>query len=146
MENIEYKNFELHEFEEVTQLWKRDENLELGLGDTPQKFKIFLERNPDTNFIAKINNQIIGTIQCGHDGRRALIYHLYVAPKYRRHGIAKQLLEKSIKGLAKNGIERCLASVFSNNTKGNPFWVAEGWTKFNEIDFYYKNIDTKNDS
>ena len=146
MKNIQYKIFEPKDFKEATILWSKDEGIQLGLGDSYQKFENFLLRNPDTNFIATLDDKIIGTIQCGHDGRRALIYHLYVAPEFRRKGIAKKLLEKSIEGLAKNGIERCLASVFSANNTGNPFWTEEKWIKFEDIDFYYKDIKDVNAS
>lgn len=59
----------------------------------PSRFgEIFLKRNPTTNFVATDNGKIVGTILCGHDGRRGYIYHTVVKDRYRNQGIATSLV------------------------------------------------------
>ena len=87
----------------------------------------FLNRNPTTCFVAVEDDKIIGTILCGHDGRRGYIYHLAVAEEYRRKGIASQLLLNACEALKKKAYRKracwCLnrmkpAMLFGTDTDG----------------------------
>ena len=55
-----------------------------NLDDSKEGIGRFLNRNPDTCFVAELENVIIGVILTGNDGRRDYIYHTAVNPKYRR--------------------------------------------------------------
>lgn len=137
--DISYRKFELNDFDKALQLWSKDQGLELGPGDSRSEFEYFVARNPDSSFVAISSGNLVGSILCGQDGRRGYIYHLYVAPDFRRRGIAQQLVNKSIKSLLAVGIHRCLNRVFKNNSKGNLFWVEEGWSKLENLNFYFKD-------
>ena len=58
------------------------------------------------SFVAVCSSEIAGAVMCGHDGRRGYLNHLGVSPRYRRKGIAKQLLSNVEKGLTKVGIKK----------------------------------------
>ena len=45
----------------------------------------FLKRNPETSIVAEAEGEIIGTILCGHDGRRGCFYHVCVKQGFRKH-------------------------------------------------------------
>ena len=66
-------------------LWMSCEGMGLNnLDDSKEGIGRFLNRNPDTCFVAELENVIIGVILTGNDGRRGYIYHTAVNPKYRR--------------------------------------------------------------
>ncbi len=67
-------------YEEVYELWKQSEDIELTIEDSKESLGNYLNRNPETSFVCieKTSRVLTGTILCGHDGRRGFIYHLAV--------------------------------------------------------------------
>jgi ribosomal protein S18 acetylase RimI-like enzyme len=61
----------------------------------------YLARNPGLSLVAESepDGQLIGTLLCGHDGRRGLIHHLVVAPGHRRQRIGERLVSAGLQGL-----------------------------------------------
>ena len=92
------------------------------------------------SYCCEEHDSIIGTILCGHDGRRGYIYHVTVALEYRGRGIGRLLVEKSLERLKVEGINKCHLFVFADNTIGNAFWTASGWTKREDIFVYSKSF------
>ena len=48
----------------------------------------------------------MGSILCGHDGRRGYIYHTAVLSDYRGRGIGTELVQAALKGLEEAGIHK----------------------------------------
>lgn len=85
------RGMSISDYGEVFSLWISTAGMGMiNLDDSEEGIKKFLDRNPKTNFIALDNNKIIGTILCGHDGRRAYIYHTSIHEEYRGIGIGKK--------------------------------------------------------
>ncbi|MCL2741798.1 MAG: GNAT family N-acetyltransferase [Oscillospiraceae bacterium] len=95
--------------------------------DSPEGIGRFLSRNPDTCYVALIGDEVVGTVLCGHDGRRALIYHLAVKGSERRKGIGGALLDSALGALKKLGIQKAYAIVYKSNESGNAFWEGHGF-------------------
>ena len=127
------------DYPEVIELWKNGEGIGLSNADSEENIARFLERNPDLSFVAVDNGKIIGTILCGHDGRRGYIYHVMVSEVYRNQGIGKALVNESLKGLQKQGIDKCHLFVFDQNELGKRFWLHTGWTLREDIVVMSKN-------
>ncbi len=72
-----------------------------------------LKRNPGMSFVCidKEKNKIVGTILCGHDGRRGYICHLSVLDRHHERAIAKTLLKHRFAKLKSVGIEHCIIMV-----------------------------------
>ena len=100
------KKMDIKDYTKIIFLWKDAKEIVLHYRDDSRKnIRKFLEKNPNTCFVAEDKNEgIIGTIMGGNDGRRGLIYHLFIKPEQRRNGIGKVLLEKTEKGYKKEGI------------------------------------------
>ena len=131
-------------FKEMINLWKNTKGIGLNEKDDSKKsIKIFLERNKNTCFVAEINNEIIGTIMGGSDGRRGHIYHLMVKPEYRKKGIGKKLLEKTEKGFKKEGIRKIFLVAFKENKRGNKFWDDNGYRRRKDLNYRDKEIPEK---
>jgi putative acetyltransferase len=113
---------------EAIALWKRTEGLGLGESDTPQAVTKFLAHNPGFSFVTRSGAVLVGTVLCGHDGRRGYVHHLAVDPEHRRQGIGRRLLARSLARLHEAGIAKCHAFVFQSNPCAELFWAPAGWT------------------
>ena len=141
----------IEDYEKVYQLWLSCIGMGLNnLDDSKDGIAIYLDRNPDTCFVAEKSDEIIGVIIAGHDGRRGFIYHTAVNPDYRNQGIATKLVNAAVDALKANGINKVALVVFDRNEVGNAFWEKVGFTA--REDLVYRNkaiaelvrIDTKN--
>ena len=112
-----------------------------NLDDTKTGINIFLQRNPNTCFVATFHNEIIGTIISGHDGRRGYIYHTAVSEKFRKKGIGQKLVTSSLSALKTEGINKVALVVFSKNKLGNLFWEKIGFRKREDLIYRDKTIN-----
>ncbi|WP_430885927.1 GNAT family N-acetyltransferase [Fusibacter sp. JL216-2] len=120
---------QIDDYEEAYTLWTHTAGMGLrSLDDSKEGIARFLLRNPNTNFVCRIDGELVGLILCGHDGRRAYVYHAVVNEKYRGRGIGKMLLNNVIDSVKKEGIHKLCLVVFENNTVGNKFWASQGFS------------------
>ena len=124
---INIREMEIKDYEQLINLWSNTENIGLSNADSHVNLAGFLSRNPGLSFVAEDDDQIIGTILGGHDGRRGAIYHLAVDKNSRNKGIGNQLLEKCVAAFAAIGIERCHIHVYADTQAGIEFWQKNGW-------------------
>ena len=128
----------IDDYEKVYELWMSCAGMGLNnLDDSSEGIGKFLQRNPDTCFVAETDNRIGGVIIVGNDGRRGSIYHTAVNPQYRKQGIAKSLVETAMTALQKKGINKAALVVFDKNETGNDFWEKMGFTV--RDDLIYRN-------
>ena len=136
---------ELHEmtvadYEETYALWEESEGIGLGESDRRDAIASFLERNPGSSFVARIDGRLVGAVLCGNDGRRGFIHHLAVAPSHRHAGIGRALVARCLEGVAELGIAKCHLFVFHENDAGNEFWRRTGWTERAELKMFSKFV------
>lgn len=137
MTDITTREFMLGDFEEACALWHEAEGVEVCEGDSPEEIEIFLKRNPGLSRVAEQNGVMAGAVLCGHDGRRGWIYHLAVAPHFRKRGVGKRLIEECLRGLRKAGLRRALILVARDNSLGRSFWQRNGWEEFDALSMGY---------
>lgn len=136
---MEIRSMSIEDYDKVHELWTNTKGMGMrGIDDSYEGIKKFLERNPTTNYIAQMENKIVGVILCGHDGRRGYIYHTAVNPDYRRNKIAKTLVNTVLEALKKEKINKVALVVFSSNDVGNKFWQSIGFKK--RDDLIYRDI------
>lgn len=129
----------IEDYEKVYDLWTNTKGMGMrSLDDSYEGIEKFLKRNPTTNFVVEADNNLVGVILCGHDGRRGYIYHTAVNPDYRRKGLGEALVSAALEALKKEGINKAALVVFSNNDVGNKFWESIGFKK--REDLIYRNI------
>lgn len=118
------------DYEELFIMWRKTPNMGLrSLDDSKEAISFFLNRNPNTNFVAYEDDKIVGAILSGHDGRRGYIYHTVVSPEYRGQGIASGLVDMVVEALQKEGITRVCLNVLETNEQGKKFWIDKGWRR-----------------
>ncbi|MBR1432445.1 MAG: GNAT family N-acetyltransferase [Ruminiclostridium sp.] len=131
----------INDYEKVYELWLSCAGLGLNnLDDSKEGIERFLNRNPETCFVAETEQRIIGVIIAGNDGRRGYIYHTAVEPDHRHQGIATELVNKAMEALKALGINKTALVVFSNNTDGNIFWEKNGFTSRQDLIYRNKTI------
>ena len=134
--NIRIMN--IGDYERVYALWLSCKGMGLNdIDDSREGIRKYLDRNPETCFVAEDGENIIGVIISGNDGRRGYIYHTVVSPDRRREGIAESLVKAAMSALEKQGINKTALVVFSRNEVGNVFWEKMGFTE--RTDLVYRN-------
>jgi ribosomal protein S18 acetylase RimI-like enzyme len=138
MSKMKIRVMNISDYKQVYQLWLSCVGMGLNnLDDSKEGIERFLNRNPETCFVAEIEQMIIGVIIAGNDGRRGYIYHTAVNPNYRHQGIATKLVNEVMGKLKALGIHKTALVVFSKNTDGNAFWEKNGFTS--REDLIYRN-------
>lgn len=129
-------------YSDVYELWLTCRGMGLNnLDDSEQGINKFLQRNPDTCFVALQNEKVVGVIMAGSDGRRSYIYHTAVNPLYRKRGIATALVETVMQAMKNIGINKVALVVFEHNEGGNKFWERLGFTERNDLVYRNKAIN-----
>ncbi len=108
-------------------LWQKEPGIKLSEADSKRNIAFFLRRNRGLSLKAVSGDKIVATILCGSDGRRGYFHHLYVAPGYRRQGLARALVEGCVTKLKKLGIEKAHIFVLPTNADGQRFWETAGF-------------------
>ncbi|KUO76380.1 MAG: acetyltransferase [Clostridia bacterium BRH_c25] len=142
---MEIRVMTIADYEKVYELWTSTAGMGMrSLDDSKEGIAKFLKRNPATNFVAIIDDMIIGVILSGHDGRRGYIYHTAVDIKYRGNGIGKTLVNRALGALEKEGINKVALVVFKSNSIGTAFWNAIGFEERIDLNYRNKSINIKN--
>lgn len=129
----------IEDYDSVYALWNSVPGMGLNdYDDSYEGIKRYIERNPDTSFVAEDDGKIIGVILAGHDGRRGFIYHLAVLPEYRNRGIGKKLAQLALDALKEKGISKAALLVFAKNEIGNAFWEKMGFCS--RCDIVYRDM------
>ena len=123
----------IDDFPEMIGLWKSLPGIGLSSADERENLVGFIKKNPRTCFVLKTDNEIVGTILGGNDGRRGYIYHLAIEPKYQKSGYGKTLVEAVLEGFRAAGIQKSHIFVIADNRKGIEFWQHIGWTLRNDV-------------
>jgi len=121
------REFVISDYDDVIALWKGVEGIEICEGDSREEIAEYFKRNPGLSRIAEVDGKIVGAALCGHDGRRGWIYHLAVAPTYRRQKIGNVLMESCLNALRAIGLKRAIILVAGDNSSGHDFWLRNGW-------------------
>ena len=132
---------QITDYDEVYQLWQECEGIGLyAVDDSRKGMERFLQRNPTSCFVMRKDQRIVGTILSGNDGRRGYIYHLAVAPAYRREHIGFELVNAALQELQRQKIHKAALVVYVNNAEGNAFWQRMGFDIRKELGYYSRDI------
>lgn len=135
----------IEDYDGVYTLWKKIKGFGLrSIDDSKIGVERFLKRNPTTSVVAVENGKIVGSILCGHDGRRGCLYHVCVDEAYRRRGIGKAMVVHAMQALKEEKINRVSLIAFTKNDVGNAFWNTIGWTRREDLNYYDFTLNEKN--
>lgn len=127
----------IDDYEQVRSLWLQIKGFAIrSIDDSREGVVRFLERNPGTSVVAVEDGTVVGAILCGHDGRRGCLYHVCVAPGYRRRGIGKAMVVFCMDALKREHINKVSLIAFTKNDIGNAFWHNVGWVQREDLNYY----------
>lgn len=133
---MEIRYMRLDDYDDVYALWLSCPGMGLNnLDDSREGISKYLDRNPETCFVAAEQGRIVGAILTGHDGRRGYISHTAVSPAHQRKGVGRQLVETALKALKAQGINKVNLVVFTRNEPGNAFWEKLGFAQRTDLNY-----------
>ena len=136
---MQIRTMTIADYEKVYALWMSCKNMGFNdIDDSKEGIARFLERNPNTSFVAIENDELLGIILGGHDGRRGYIYHMSVAENHRKKGIGSSLVEKCLESFKNEKISKVALLVFKYNEAGNAFWEKQDFILREDVN--YRNI------
>ena len=125
------------DYDKVYDLWMSIQGFGIrSIDDSKEGVERFLKRNPTSSVVAVKDGQIVGSILCGHDGRRGCRYHVCVHKDHRMMGIGKSMVVHCMEALKREHISKISLIAFTSNDIGNAFWKEIGWTKREDLNYY----------
>ena len=129
------------DYDRILKLWESIEvGMRVGRSDTPEEIQKKLKRDPDLFLVAEQNEEIVGTVIGGYDGRRGMIYHLAVHESIRAQGVGTLLLNEVEKRLQAKGCVKCYLLVFGDNAPAIQFYENRGWYEMKEDRIFGKEF------
>ncbi|PIE03798.1 MAG: GNAT family N-acetyltransferase [Acidobacteria bacterium] len=129
---------EIGDYDAVRDLWMDCEGIGLNsVDDSREGIERFLERNPDTSFVAD-DDKIVGTVLGGYDGRHGYIYHLAVEADYRHMGLGASLATAAMNALKAYGIAKINLVSFKENEGGGSFWDSLEYVPRDDLTYWMK--------
>lgn len=151
LDTLQIRTMSIGDYDGVFELWRGIEGFYIrSIDDSREGIARFLARNPHTSVIACIKRgkqeQVIGSILCGHDGRYGSLYHVCVHRDYRKQGIGTQMVSRALEALKKEHISSISLIAFSENLIGNAFWKKQGWDSKPNANRYEFSLNRDNTS
>ena len=144
MNEILIRPMTIGDYEDVRDLWFTIRGFGIrALDDSREDIARFLDRNPTTSVVAVCGEKIVGSILCGSDGRQGALYHVCVAPEFRRQGIGTRMVGHCMQRLKEMGINKVALIAFARNEGGNAFWRQIGWKK-SDVNYYEFVLNDRN--
>ncbi len=142
---INIRTMTAEDYDGVYALWMTIRGFAIrSIDDSRVGVERFLRRNPDTSVVAEENGRIVGSILCGHDGRRGCLYHVCVHADYRMQGIGKRMVVFCMNALKREEISKVSLIAFTKNDVGNAFWNRIGWTRRLDLNYYDFTLNEAN--
>ncbi|MCS6903328.1 MAG: GNAT family N-acetyltransferase [Candidatus Bipolaricaulota bacterium] len=103
--NAQIRPMKLEDYDAVIALWQRAGlSFEPHARDSRSAISQQIESSGHLMLVAEADGQIVGTVFGSHDGRKGWINRLAVDPRYRRQGLAHQLIQRVEDALAREGL------------------------------------------
>lgn len=145
MEKIVLRAMTIEDYEAVFEMWKSISGFGIrSIDDSREGIGRFLTRNPGLSVVAEQDGKIVGSILCGHDGRRGCLYHVCVQKEYRMLGVGQRMVDFCKAALKQEGINRINLIAFTNNEIGNKFWQKLKWNYRTDCNYYEENLNPAN--
>ncbi len=129
------------DYQQVYDLWSSiEKGIHVGRSDSLVEIEKKISRDPDLFLVAESQNEIIGSVIGGYDGRRGLIYHLAVNATFRGQGIGSRLMDEVESRLRFKGCLKCYLLVTSDNLEVESYYRNRGWQHMDSIHLLGKEL------
>ena len=114
--------------EQVIDLW----NSVFSIKDARNRPELSIDKKVSVEdnlfFIARDDNQVIGTIMAGYDGHRGWIYSMAVIHERRKMKVGTALLKHAENELKKLGCAKINLQIFKDNEIVKDFYLKNGYS------------------
>lgn len=129
------------DYDDVYALWEKSgDGIHLRISDDSSEIEKKIARDPDLFLLAEADDLVLGAVMGGFDGRRGMMYHLAIAPEYRRKGIANLLVDALEEKLREKGCIRYYLLVTKDNEEAISFYKSRGWENMDDLFVFAKNL------
>lgn len=126
-ERLSIHSFIAADREALEQLWARVFPNDTGRNAPATMIENKLKVQPELLLVGKVEGELVGAVMAGFDGVRGWIYHLAVAPDWRRRGFATQLVRAAETGLQRLGCPKVNLQVRASNAVVVAFYQSIGY-------------------
>ncbi len=142
MSEIKIREFQFPaDYQPVYDLWiSMERGVHVGRSDTPMEIEKKFSRDPDLFLVAESENEIIGSVIGGYDGRRGLIYHLAVSASFRGQGIGSRLMDEVESRLRAKGCLKCYLLITNDNPEVEIYYQNRGWYHMDTVRLFGKEL------
>ena len=137
-ESVAIRDMTVDDYDAVMALWNSASGVRAQ--ESRDELVRILARNPGLSCVATRGGELAAAVLCCHDGRRGYLYHLAVADKYQRQGLARRLVDRCLAGLQAEGIARCTIFLISDNESGERFWRQTGWRERTDLKAFARDL------
>ncbi len=128
------RQFTMDDYDAVLALWRSaGPGVHLRPSDSREEIARKQTRDPDLFLLAEEDEQLVGTVLGGWDGRRGLVYHLAVAPAYRGRGIGRALMAELERRFRAKGCLRYYMLVARDNADALRFYDHLGCERMEDL-------------
>lgn len=133
--NIEIRDFEPSDFDQVMNVWQETLLGGAQRGDTKEIIEQSIAMGGRLLVAVENKNEIIGTSWMTFDGRRIHLHHIGVKPSYQRNGIGSMLTQFSLKHAKETGYQIKL-EVHKENITAISIYKKLGFNYLGDYDVY----------
>ena len=131
---LNIRKMTIDDYDQVYDIWLKSGNGLNDIDDSKTGIEKYLQRNPDTCFVAENDSgTITGAVLCGYDGRRGFINNMAVLASERKKGVGTSLINAVTNACKAKGITKIAMVVFAHNAPGNAFWEKRGFKLRNDL-------------
>ncbi|HAS27359.1 GNAT family N-acetyltransferase [Vibrio splendidus] len=142
---VNIREMAISDYDSVIALWCQTEGMSIRGADSKESIASYLDRNPGLSFVAESNNEIIGAVLVGTDGRRGYLQHLAVSANFRGQKLGCKLVAEAVNALAGLGIPKTHLFVYNDNINAQQFYEKLGWFPRDEVRMYsFNSSDNSN--
>ncbi|MBI4067521.1 GNAT family N-acetyltransferase [Candidatus Gottesmanbacteria bacterium] len=125
---MKIRKIELSDFDDLYELWK-EAGLDMAeIEREKREFEMMIELNPTSSIVLEQKARVIGSALGIFNGRRGMIYHLALEPKWQGKGYGSLLLKEVEKRLQQRGATKFNLFVSLENLKIFPFYEKHGYS------------------
>ncbi len=137
--SVRIRLMSIEDYDAVIALWQRAGlSFEPHGRDSRSAIARQIEDSGHLMLVVEADGQIIGTVFGSHDGRKGWINRLAVDPRYRRQGLAQQLVKKAEEALAREGLIIVAALVEAPNGPSLELFRKLGYEERRDIIYFRK--------
>lgn len=114
-EAVEVRPFQAADRDALEQLWGRVFANDPPWNNPSDMIDSKLKVQPELLLVCTVDERLVGGVMAGFDGVRGWIYHLAVAPEWRRRGLATRLIRAAETGLQRVGCGKVNLQIRANN-------------------------------